>query len=101
MNDFSCDRVQQGGEFTAELAISSCIVWPGAWEGMRKNLPLILSHPLNKFMHHVSLKSGTSPLKGSIIIYTINEFKGVNIKLRNDSVADNIYVQQNAMSSHL
>lgn len=52
-------------------------------------------------MHGVSLNSGISPLKGSIIIYTINEFKGINIKLRNDSVADNIYVQQNTMSSHL
>lgn len=33
MNAFSRDKVQQGGEFTADLAISSCIMWPGAWEG--------------------------------------------------------------------
>lgn len=98
MNDFSHDKRSARCRVYSK---SGYFLLYHVTQSLRKNLPLILSHPLNKSMHGVSLNPGTSPLKGSIIIYAINEFKDINIRLRNDSVADNIYVQQNTMSSHL
>lgn len=45
-------------------------------------------------MHVYYSAQEPASLKGSIIIYTINDLKDFNIKLRN--VADNTCVQQNA-----
>jgi len=66
MNDLSHDRVQQGGEFTADLAISFCTVWPGAWD---RNLPLILCHPLNKSMHCITQLRTQPPKRKRYCLY--------------------------------